>query len=165
MEYKDYYKVLGVDRKASAEEIRKAYRKLAVQYHPDKNPGNQSAEERFKEISEANEVLSDPQKRKQYDELGANWQQYQQGGYGGYQGFGQGNERYSYEFSGDPGDLFGNGGGFSDFFRSFFGAGRGAEDFSGFGSSRQARDLQGELTISLEEASIGTERIVDTGTE
>src|SRR5687768_5011751 len=80
MEYKDYYSVLGVGKKASQDEIKKAYRKLAVKYHPDKNQGNKSAEEKFKEISEANEVLGDPEKRKQYDKLGANWKQYQQAG-------------------------------------------------------------------------------------
>ena len=72
MEYKDYYKILGADKKASQDEIKKAYRKLAVKYHPDKNPGNKEAEEKFKEIGEANEVLSDPDKRKLYDQLGSN---------------------------------------------------------------------------------------------
>src|SRR3954469_16282771 len=79
MEYKDYYKILGVEKTASAEEIKKAYRKLAVKYHPDKNPGDKSAEEKFKEISEANDVLGNPEKRKKYDELGASWKDYQQG--------------------------------------------------------------------------------------
>jgi curved DNA-binding protein len=70
MDYKDYYKILGVDKKATQDEIKKAYRKLAVKYHPDKNPGNKQAEEKFKEINEANDVLSDSEKRKKYDELG-----------------------------------------------------------------------------------------------
>src|ERR1700756_3642031 len=78
MDFKDYYKILGVDKKASTEEIKKAYRKLAVKYHPDKNPGNKQAEEKFKEISEANEVLSDPEKRKKFDELGENWRNYRE---------------------------------------------------------------------------------------
>ncbi|NWG27561.1 MAG: J domain-containing protein, partial [Ignavibacteriaceae bacterium] len=82
MEFKDYYKILGVEKNATKEEISKAFRKLAVIYHPDKNPNNKAAEEKFKEITEAHEVLSDPEKRKKYDALGANWQQYQSGGRG-----------------------------------------------------------------------------------
>src|SRR6187455_1186865 len=78
MEYKDYYKILGVAKTASTDDIKKAFRKLAVKYHPDKNQGDKVAEEKFKEISEANEVLSDPDKRKKYDEVGANWKQYEQ---------------------------------------------------------------------------------------
>ena len=80
MEYKDYYKTLGVEKNANADEIKKAYRKLAKRYHPDKNPGDKSSEEKFKEITEANEVLSDPEKRKKYDTLGSNWKQYQNTG-------------------------------------------------------------------------------------
>ena len=80
MEYKDYYKILGVDRSADAKEIKKAYRKLARQYHPDVNPGDAGAEERFKEINEAHEVLGDPDKRKKYDQLGSRWRQYQRAG-------------------------------------------------------------------------------------
>ena len=75
MDYKDYYKILGVERSASEEDIRKAYRKLAMKYHPDRNPNDKEAEERFKEINEAYEVLSDQEKRKKYDAYGANWQQ------------------------------------------------------------------------------------------
>src|SRR5688572_4761380 len=82
MDYKDYYKILGVDKKASQEEIKKAYRKLAVKYHPDKNKDNKAAEEKFKLANEANEVLSDPKKRKKYDELGENWRQYEHAGAG-----------------------------------------------------------------------------------
>ena len=77
MEFKDYYKILGVEKDATKEEIKKAYRKLALKYHPDRNPDNKEAEEKFKEITEANEVLSDPDKRKKYDQLGANWKYYQ----------------------------------------------------------------------------------------
>ena len=76
VDYKDYYKILGVDKKATEKEIRQAYRKLARKYHPDVNPGDKSAEDKFKEINEANEVLSDPEKRKKYDELSTYYQQY-----------------------------------------------------------------------------------------
>jgi curved DNA-binding protein len=126
MEYKDYYAVLGIPKTASAAEIKKAFRKLARQHHPDAKPGDTAAERRFKEINEANEVLSDPAKRKQYDELGANWEAISRaraagagpggspfGGYGGGAGTG-GNVRYEFRTSGDPGE-------FSDFFRVFFG--------------------------------------------
>lgn len=176
MEYKDYYKILGVAKNASQEEVKKAYRKLAVKYHPDKNQGNKTAEERFKEISEANEVLGDPKKRKMYDELGSNWKQYQQAGFN--PGAGKRTHRkggpggkYYYEFESDPSEFFG-GGGFSDFFESFFGGGTkhskgfaGSGGFSGFGTDRPGSDLAGEILISLQEAFNGTERIVDLGSE
>ena len=77
MDYTDYYKILGVDKKATQADIKKAYRALAVKHHPDKNPGNKESEEKFKVINEANEVLSEPEKRKKYDELGANWEQHE----------------------------------------------------------------------------------------
>ena len=80
MQYKDYYQILGVDKKATTEEIKRAYRKLAMKYHPDRNPGNKAAEEKFKEINEAQEVLSDPKKRERYDQLGSSYQDWQQRG-------------------------------------------------------------------------------------
>ena len=129
MEYRDYYATLGVPRAASQADIKKAFRKLARQYHPDANKGDSAAEKRFKEINEANEVLSDPEKRKLYDQLGANWQAYQQAGTGtgaagspfaGFEGFGAGGPGgVRFEYRGDPEDLAG----FSDFFRTFFGGG------------------------------------------
>src|SRR5512135_3043212 len=80
MEYKDYYKILGVERNASQDEIKKSFRKLAMKYHPDKNPGDKKAEDKFKEINEAHEVLGDPQKRARYDQLGESYSHWQQGG-------------------------------------------------------------------------------------
>src|SRR5688500_4160799 len=130
MEYKDYYKVLGLDKKATQDEIKKAYRKLAVQYHPDKNPGNKEAEEKFKLANEANDVLSDPEKRKKYDTLGENWNRFGQAGEnqpgGGFDwssaggGAGAGNNYY---YEGDLRDMFGDSAGGADFFETFFGSG------------------------------------------
>src|SRR5476651_996853 len=87
MDFKDYYSTLGVAKTATAKEIKAAYRKLARKHHPDVNPGDKSAEARIKELNEANEVLSDPEKRKKYDELGANWRAYEQAGQGEASGF------------------------------------------------------------------------------
>jgi DnaJ-class molecular chaperone len=128
MEYRDYYATLGVPRAASQADIKKAFRKLARQHHPDVNTGDSTAEKRFKEVSEANEVLSDPEKRKLYDQLGSNWQSYQQSGGGsgqpgdpfaGFQGFGSGGPGGRFEYRGNSEDLAG----FSDFFRTFFAGG------------------------------------------
>ncbi len=159
MEYKDYYKTLGVEKTATADEIKKAYRKLAKKYHPDKNPGSKPSEEKFKEVSEANEVLSDPEKRKKYDQLGSNWKNYENGGAGGddrfrnYSANRQQGRTYS---SGDINEMFGREGGFSDFFESFFGGS------SGYTSrpqrSRKGKDYEAALNITLEEAFHGTEK-------
>jgi curved DNA-binding protein len=162
MEYKDYYSILGVGKKSSQEEIKKAYRKLAVKYHPDKNQGNKSAEDKFKEISEAYEVLGDAEKRKQYDKLGANWKQFQQAGYDQGPYTGSRGSTHSYG-TGSESEFFG--GGFSDFFESFFGKGRQYGSFAGADFDFPPGDLTGEISISLEEAYHGTERIVDVGAE
>jgi curved DNA-binding protein len=156
MEYKDYYKILGVERNASEEDIRKAYRKLAKQYHPDYNPNNKQAEERFKEINEAYEVLGDPKKRAHYDRFGADYSQWQQRG-------APGNFNWN-EYSGFPGgvrvniddlnDMFG---GFSDFFQTLFGTG-------GRQAARtQPQGYQQEVEITLEEAYKGTTRVISSG--
>lgn len=170
MDYKDYYKILEVSKSASQEEIKKAYRKLAVKYHPDKNKDDKKAEERFKEIGEAYEVLKDPEKRKKYDQLGANWKQYEHAGAEGF-----GNSRFrgaypggeSFYYEGNMEDVFGNSGsGFSDFFNAFFGGmggSRMADDFSGFSSrrvSRKGQDYKAEMEITLAEAYTGTSRII-----
>jgi curved DNA-binding protein len=137
LDYKDYYAVLGVPKTASPADIKKAFRKLARQHHPDAKPGDTAAERKFKEINEANEVLSDPAKRKQYDDLGANWEAMSRaraaGGAGGagspFGGFGGGNVRYEFRTNSDPGE-------FSDFFRVFFGedAGQASPASGGRGS-------------------------------
>ncbi len=172
MNYKDYYQILGVSKDAGQDDIKKAYRKQAIKYHPDKNQGNKEAEERFKEVSEAYEVLRDPEKRKKYDKLGANWKKYEQAGAGGYgysHGGGPSPGSESFYFEGDLGDLFGEagtGGGFSDFFNAFFGR-QGATQ-SGFGSrqpSFKGSDLQAEMEISLSEAYHGTTRLLNVNGE
>lgn len=167
MEYRDYYKILGVDKKATQDEIKKAYRKLAKEYHPDKNAGNKTAEEKFKQISEANSVISDPEKRKKYDELGENWQQYEQGGPKAGSPYGAGNRGQQY-YQGDFNDIFGKGGqgsGFSDFFEQFFGGG--AASAGGHRRTRNFRgsDYESEMEITLEEAYHGTSRIIQLENE
>ncbi|MDX1378827.1 MAG: DnaJ domain-containing protein, partial [Anaerolineales bacterium] len=159
MEYKDYYQILGVDRKASGDEIRKAYRKLAKQYHPDYNPDNKQAENRFKEINEAYEVLSDSKKRSLYDRVGSDYSSWQRRGgqgdfWGQYGGF-PGGTRVNVNMD-DLNDMFG-GGGFSEFFQSLFGMG-GARQ----ASRSQPRGYQQDLQISLEEAHKGTTRLIQT---
>jgi curved DNA-binding protein len=166
MDYQDYYKILNVDRKASKDEIKRAYRKLAMKYHPDQNQGDASAEEKFKQINEAYQVLSDDDKRAHFDRLGSAYKDWQQhGGQGGFnwnQWAGRGPEGVRVEYNGDLGDMFG--GGFSDFFQSIFGS------MGGFGSMRSdprqsqfnraqaQRPYETELVISLHEAYNGSTR-------
>lgn len=135
---RDYYEVLGVEKNASEDEIKKAFRKLARQYHPDVNPGDKNAEEKFKEINEANEVLSDPDKRQRYDQFGHAGTD--PGGYGGFGGFGQ-----SADF-----------GGFGDIFDMFFG---GSERRSN--GPQQGSDLRMDLQLTFEEAAFGIEKDIE----
>jgi len=148
MAFIDYYKILGVDKKASEADIKKAYRKLARKYHPDINPNDKEANTKFQQVNEANEVLSDPEKRKKYDEYGENWKhadQYEQAkSQGGFGGFSGGSRQQGGGFSGDFGDEH-----FSDFFESLFGQRSG-----GGGSKRKYRgqDFNAELHLSLRDA-------------
>jgi curved DNA-binding protein len=164
MDYKDYYKILGITKSASTEEVKKAYRKLAIKYHPDKNQGNKKAEEQFKEVNEANEVLSNTEKRKKYDELGENWKQYENQGSQGKQGYGRsagGGQRYS-----SPGaERFGEDENFSDFFDSIFGRGFSAASDQESRRSNKGSDYQAEVELSLEEAYVGTSRLLEVNGE
>jgi curved DNA-binding protein len=167
MDYKDYYKILGVERSAGEDDIRKAYRKLAMKYHPDRNPNDKQAEERFKEINEAYQVLSDATKRAHYDRLGSDYSNWQQRGapgdfnwdqYGG-GGF-PGGVRVEY---GDLDDLFGGAGGFSDFFRTIFGrSAEGAGTGTRTRTRQQPQGYQQELAITLDEAYNGTTRLLQS---
>lgn len=161
MAYIDYYKILEVDKNASQDDVKKAFRKLARKYHPDLNPNDPSAKDKFQEINEANEVLSDPEKRKKYDEYGEHWKhadefeaqkkarQHAGAGGGGFSGFGGDGGSYWYSSDGE-GFSGGDAGGFSDFFESMFGhRGGGGRGGSGF----RGQDFNAELHLSLRDAA------------
>ncbi|HEY1306271.1 MAG TPA: J domain-containing protein [Vicinamibacterales bacterium] len=172
MEFKDYYKILGVTKGATDKEIKQAFRKLARKLHPDVNPGDKAAEAKFKEVNEAYEVLGDPQSRKKYDELGANWRMYEQAGaQGGPNPFagawnvggtgstgGRGFRTMTPE---EMEELFGDSNPFSDFFTTFFGggtAGAGSRGARGSARMRQraGRDIENEIELPLEDAYNGS---------
>lgn len=177
MDYKDYYHVLGVGRDADEKEIKRAFRRLARQYHPDVNPGDEGAEEHFKQANEAYEVLSDPEKRSKYDQLGAAWQDWERTGRrpndfdwgrwtaeapGGPSPFGDGQRVHvRYGTPEDLQDLFGGGSPFSDFFGQIFGGVGGGAAPGGFeyrAAPRGGQDFEQEIAITLEEAFHGTRR-------
>lgn len=150
MTKRDYYEILSVERTASGEEIKKSYRKLAMQYHPDRNPGDKEAEEKFKECAEAYEILSDPQKRQRYDQFG---HQGVSGGPGGFSGFTDMNDIFSHF-----GDIFGGGSGGS-IFEEFFGGGRNSSRRRQ-GSGTRGSDLKINIKLTLEEISEGVEKTI-----
>jgi DnaJ-class molecular chaperone len=173
MEFKDYYKTLGVAKTATEKEIKQAFRKLARKLHPDVNPGDKTSEARFKEVNEAYEVLGDPEKRKKYDELGANWRMYEHAGAqpgggpfaGGFNVGGTGGRGgFRTMTQEEMEELFGDANPFSDFFTTFFGGGMGGGGGRGAGSGaasggvrqRPGRDIENEIELSLEEAYNGT---------
>ena len=170
VEFKDYYQVLGVSPKATEEDIKKGFRKLARKYHPDVAKDKKTAEEKFKEINEAYQVLSDPESRRKYDQLGANWNagvdSWPPPNRPGGRSSGRGGEGYEFQFEGT---------GFSDFFEQFFGGraagGRGASQFGHHGAANGAfareeqaatnlrgKDIQGDILITLEEVLKGAMR-------
>jgi len=174
VDYKDYYKVLGVSKDAKQKDIQSAFRRLARQYHPDVNPDNKEAEEKFKEINEANEVLSDPEKRKKYDEMSAYYQQY-----GAWPGAGRaagaqghdGGRHYQYQTMNeeDLEDLFGGSSPFSDFFETYFHSGftgaqarrAGARAGQHARTSMAGRDVEANVEVTLPEAYQGTQRVLE----
>lgn len=180
MDFKDYYSTLGVAKTATEKEIKQAFRKLARKHHPDVNPGDKTAEARFKDLNEAYEVLGDPAKRRRYDELGANWRMYEQAGAAPRHGFGGGPGVGGFQGGawnvGGPGggframtedevrEMFGESDPFSDFFHTFFGGAAAGEDTGRRGRTgrgrgpRKGRDVEQEITLGLEDAYSGAMR-------
>ena len=164
MAYKDYYKILGVEKTASTDDIKKAFRKGAVKYHPDKNPNNKAAEEKFKEINEAQEVLSNPDKRKRYDEFGENWEYMQKTGDNRQrqQQSNRGGQQYNF-----TADDFADDDHFKDVFEKFFGGGARGFDNQHFTTNRAAKgsDFEAELQILLVDAFHGVKRLLTLDTQ
>ncbi len=170
LEYKDYYKILGVERSASADDIRKAFRKLAREHHPDVAKNKKVAEEKFKEINEAHEVLSDPDKRRKYDSLGANWKQGSEfRPPPGWESFGGGQPRGNRQTRGNGGggvEFEFDGTGFSDFFEQIFGGRRGngggrrPAGFGGGPAAQRGDDIESDMMVTLEEALHGSVRSI-----
>jgi len=171
MEFKDYYATLGVPKTASEKEIKQAFRRLARKLHPDVNPGDKTAEARFKDVNEANEVLGNPETRKKYDELGSNWRMYEQaqarggpspfGGAAGRPGAGGGFRTMTAD---EMNEVFGDSHPFSDFFTTFFGGGGGSGPSRPSRRARAGRDVEHEIELTLEDAYRGvTRRLVPQG--
>jgi|SRR5579864_610461 len=165
VQFRDYYETLGVSKNATEDEIKSAFRKLARKHHPDVAKDKKTAEEKFKQINEAYEVLSDPEKRKKYDQLGANWNQ--PGGFQPPPNWGGQPDGGFHQYGGDGGGgvQFEFGGtGFSDFFEAFFGGGRGRSAFGGFGgrpaTAERGADVEADILVTLEEALHGSKRAV-----
>lgn len=166
MDFKDYYKILGISKTASTDEVKKAYRKLAIKYHPDKNPNDKLAEEKFKEVNEANEILKDEKKRKEYDVLAEDYKNYQQsGGKQGFDGYSQGSRNQGnqhYQNRGSAGQHFDEAS-FADFFSNMFGGQDG--NSQSHQSSSKGGNYTAEMDVSLEEAYAGTTRQVQLETQ
>ncbi len=175
MDYKDYYQILGVGKSASQDEIKKSYRKMARKHHPDVNPDDPSAEDRFKEINEAYEVLSDADKRRKFDQFGSQWQQYERAG-------GQPEDFNWNQWQAQPGrtrtyqgvnpedleEMFGGRGGFSDFFETLFGGqpgrrprGQGEPAYDYQPRPRRGQDIEHSVQITLAEAFYGTNKALE----
>jgi len=165
VQFRDYYETLGVSKSATDDEIKSAFRKLARKHHPDVAKDKKAAEEKFKQINEAYEVLSDPEKRRKYDQLGANWNQ--PGGFQPPPEWGQQPSGGFHQWGGDGGrgvEFEFGGTGFSDFFEAFFGGGRGRSAFGGFGgreaTAERGADVEADILVTLEEALNGSMRTV-----